>query len=125
MIAKRSIVSCILLSIFTCGLYYIFGWLPGIANDVNNLDRGTRGPDGVTVILLTIVTCGIYGIYFVYTASKRIYYLFEDANMRASDNSIINLILFVANYFVPLLSLVALAIMQNDINNYLDANAQY
>lgn len=120
MVAKRSIVSCILLSIFTCGLYSFFGWIPGIANDLNALDRKTKGPDGVTVMLLTIVTCGIYGIYFVYTASKRIYYLFEDADMRASDNSIINVILWIFS-----LSLVSVAIMQNDLNNYLDANSEY
>lgn len=120
MVARRSIVSCILLSIFTCGLYSFFGWIPGIANDLNTLDRGTRGPDGVTVILLTIVTCGIYGIYFVYTASKRIYYLLEDANIRASDNTIINLILWIFSF-----SLVSMAIMQNDLNNYLDARNEY
>lgn len=118
MVAKRSIVSCILLSIFTCGLYYLFGWLAGVANDVNKLDRGAKGPDGVTVILLTIITCGIYGYYFYYTASKRIYYLFEDANMRASDNSIINLILSIFGF-----SIVSIAIMQNDLNNYLDATS--
>lgn len=100
MAAKRSIVSCILLSIFTCGLYMLFGWVPGIANDLNQLDRGTKGPDGVTVILLTIITCGIYGLYFVYTASKRISYLFEDTNMRASDNSLINLILYIFGFSI-------------------------
>lgn len=50
MVAKRSIVSCILLSIFTCGLYSFFGWIPGIANDLNTLDRKTKGPDGVTLL---------------------------------------------------------------------------
>ncbi|NBK97966.1 MAG: DUF4234 domain-containing protein [Erysipelotrichia bacterium] len=116
MVAKRSIISCILLSIFTCGLYGFFGWVPGIANDLNGLDPKTKGPDGVTVILLSLVTCGIYGIYFIYTASKRIYYLFEDSDMRASDNSIINTILSIFGF-----TIVGYAIMQNDLNNYLDA----
>ncbi len=116
MAAKRSIVSCILLSIFTCGLYTMFGWIPGVANDLNKLDRSQEGPTGVTVVLLTIVTCGIYGIYFVYVASKRIYGLFQLNDLRASDNTIINVVLEIFGF-----GIVSLAIMQNDLNNYIDA----
>ncbi len=113
---KRNVVSCILLSIFTCGLYELFGWLPGLANDLNAMDSSTKGPDGVTVILLTLITCGIYQLYFIYTASKRIYYMMEDRNYRASDNSLINLLVAVFGF-----SIVSLAIMQNDLNNCIDA----
>lgn len=120
MVAKRSVVTCILLSIFTCSLYFFFGWLPGIANDLNQLDKNGKGPDGVTVVLLTIVTCGIYGIYFIYTASRRICWMFQDRNLRASDNSIINVILWLFGF-----SIVSLAIMQNDVNNYLDETSEY
>ena len=118
MVAKRSIVSCILLSIFTCGLYWIFGWLPGIANDLNTLDRSQEGPTGVTVVLLSIVTCGIYAIYFTYVASKRIFNLFQVNDLRASDNTVINVVLYIFQ-----LSIVSYAIMQNDINNYIDATS--
>lgn len=116
MVAKRSIVSCILLSIFTCGLYMFFGWIPGTANDLNKLDQSQEGPTGVTVVLLTLVTCGIYGIYYIYVASKRIYSLFEMNDLRASDNTIINVVLTIFGF-----NIVSFAILQNDINNYIDA----
>lgn len=116
MVAKRSVVSCILLSIFTCSLYFYFGWLPGVANDLNKLDPAQKGPDGVTVVLLTIITCGLYGIYYVYVASKRVYDIAEMNDVRASDNSVINVILYIFTS-----GIVSYAIIQNDINNFIDA----
>lgn len=120
-INKKSIATSIVLTIITCGFYGLY-WLACMANDINALEDNHEGTTGGTVVLLSVVTCGIYSIYFIFQASKRVYFLFEDYGVRTSDNSVVNLILMIANYFVGT-SLVAFAILQNDINHLIDAKA--
>lgn len=73
MIKRKNIALCILFSILTCGIYYLF-WFVSIANDVNKLDedKGNRELSGGMVLLFTILTCGIYGIYWAYKTGERI-----------------------------------------------------
>lgn len=119
---KRNIVVCILLSILTCGLYGLY-WLACIANDINALEEEYTNYSGGMVVVLTILTCGLYLLYYVYMASRRIFYLFEDCGYRVSDNSIVNLLLSIASYFVPGAIYIAFAIMQSDINKIIDIRA--
>ena len=55
-------------------------------------------------------------LYYIYMASKRVYYLYLDHGMRVSDNSIVNLLITMASYFIPGAYIVAFAILQNDLN---------
>lgn len=116
-INKRSIAASIVFSIITCGLY-MFYWIACIANDLNALEDNHQGTTGGMVVILTIITCGIYGLYFVWQSSKRVYFLFEDYGVRASDNAVINLILAIFGF-----NIVSYAIIQNDMNHLIDAKA--
>ena len=94
---KRSILSIIVLSIITCGIYYLFVWV-SIFND-----------SAITDLLLSIVTCGLWGLYCFWRYSKKL------ADLGAEDNSLINVLLAVFG-----LPLISLCIMQSSINNLVD-----
>lgn len=63
-VKERSLVTAILLSIITCGLYTIY-WQVKVNDEALEL-ANEKGPSGVMVILLSIITCGLYGYFWVY-----------------------------------------------------------
>lgn len=91
MIRERNIVTNILLSIFTCGIYGIV-WFITLTDDAGIASEDSSMSGGMA-FLLTIVTCGIYGIYWNYKMGKAIYAAKEKHNLSGSDNSILYLIL--------------------------------
>ncbi len=70
-IQKRNPVTCILLSIVTCGIYGLI-WFFNIVNDLNTAAQTPEDKTAVTIILLSIVTCGIYGIIWLYNAGQKV-----------------------------------------------------
>ena len=68
MVQKRDIVTCILLSIVTCGIYGII-WFIGLTDDVGRLS-GDSEFTGTKYFLLTLVTCGIFGYVWAYKLGK-------------------------------------------------------
>lgn len=103
---KRSILSIIVLSIITCGIYYLFVWV-SIFSDINYTSRDNDS--AITDLLLSIVTCGLWGLYCFWRYSKKL------ADLGAEDNSLINVLLAVFG-----LPLISLCIMQSSINNLVD-----
>ena len=103
---KRSIVSIILLSFVTCGIYTLILYYQ-MFSDINRecRENDTAGTD----LLLMIITCGIWGIYCMYKYSKKL------ARLGCDDNSVINILLSIFS-----LQLIALCIMQDSINRYVD-----
>jgi hypothetical protein len=73
MIQRRSLLTLILLSIITCGIYGIIFWY-NYSDDMNKVCNG----DGkltqnyIIVILLSIVTCGIYPFIWYYGIGNRL-----------------------------------------------------
>lgn len=110
MIQKKNIVTCVILSFVTLGIYLLF-WIASITNDVKALSKDTEMPSGGMVVLLSIITCGIYGFYWAYKMGQLIYKAQKDKNMEeAKDNSILYLILEIV------FSIVNPILMQNEIN---------
>ena len=70
MIKNRNIVTAIILSFVTCGIYGIY-WMCALQNESLKA-AGEQGTSGTTVILLTIITCGLYGFYWAYKLGERI-----------------------------------------------------
>lgn len=70
---RRSIVGCIILSIITCGLYYIY-WQIVLTNELNRACR-VNDTSGIMVLLLNIITCGLYSYYWSYRCGNKIDYL--------------------------------------------------
>lgn len=110
MIRERNIVTNILLSIFTCGIYGIV-WFITLTDDAGIASEDSSMSGGLA-FLLTIITCGIYGIYWNYKMGKAIYAAKEKHNLNGSDNSILYLILGIFG-----LGIVNYCLMQSDLND--------
>lgn len=106
---ERNIVTCIILSLVTCGIYGIV-WFINLTDDAA---RANNNPNfsGGTAFLLTLVTCGIYSIYWNYKMGKEIYNAKISKGMSASDQSILYLILSLFG-----LGIVNYCLMQNELN---------
>ena len=113
---ERNIVTCILLSIVTCGIYGIV-WFIQLTDDAA---RANNNPNfsGGTSFLLTLVTCGIYSIYWSYKMGKEIYNAKVSRNMPASDQSVLYLVLSLFG-----LGIVNYCLIQNDLNDLAKASA--
>ena len=61
---KRSIPLCIILYLFTCGIYPIY-WMIVLNDEINAASRQS-GPSGGMVFLYSLITCGIYSLYWIY-----------------------------------------------------------
>lgn len=109
MIKERNIVTCILLSIITCGIYGIY-WFITLTDDAS---RANDDPNftGVKAFLLTLITCGIYGIYWNYKIGKEVFEANQKRGITSSDNSALYLILSILG-----LSIVTYCIVQSELN---------
>lgn len=114
-IQKRSIVTCILLSFITCGIYGIV-WFINLTDDTRNVS-GDQKLSGGKAFLFTILTCGIYGYYWSYVMGKALMQGRSNNGLAAEDNSILYLILQILG-----LGIVNYCLIQNELNNICDAS---
>ncbi len=112
-ITNRSIVTCILLTIFTCGIYGII-WFISLTDDANAAAEET-GTSGGTAFLLTLITCGIYSIYWAYTMGKKMQTAGEKRGVSIADNSVLYLVLSIVG-----LGIVNYCLIQSDLNKFAD-----
>ena len=115
---NRSLLTVIVLTIVTCGIYGIY-WFISVTNEIeNDLADKSDGccTNGISAFLLTLITCGIYGLYWWYKEAKRMAVLGEIRGVNISDNSVAYLVLSLFG-----LSIVSTALMQNDMNAIADA----
>ena len=115
MIQKRNIVTCILLSLVTCGIYGIV-WFINMTDDVAYLSEDPEMSGG-KAFLFTLITCGIYSFFWAYKMGKNVYRAQLPRNITARDNSVLYVILQVFG-----LGIVNYCLIQNDINNMIDVN---
>lgn len=109
MIKERNIVTAILLSIITCGIYGIY-WFITLTDDASRAAENTEFT-GVKALIFTLITCGIYGIYWNYKIGKVMYEANQKRGINASDNSTLYLILSIFG-----LSIVTYCLVQNELN---------
>lgn len=107
-----NIVTMILLSIVTCGIYAIY-WLYKIEEDTAKLTG--EESEGTQLILLSIVTCSIYTFIWYYKLGQG-----RMKTISGKDNSMMYLILAIFG-----LSIVNLALIQTDINNYIEQGTSH
>ena len=112
---NRSVVLLILFTFITCGIYHIY-WMYAVTSEVNDYLQDNDTTGGM-VILYSIITCGIYTFYWYYKMGKRLALCQERAGMRASDDSVLLLILPIFG-----LAIVSSAIIQSNLNNVWLAN---
>lgn len=116
MVTKINIVVCILLSIFTCGIYGIF-WFIVLNDDVRTVSNDDRFQGG-KAFLLSLITCGIYTFYWSYIVGKAMMQAKAKNNLPPEDNSILYLILSIFG-----LGIVNYCLIQNDLNTISDKNS--
>jgi hypothetical protein len=73
MIKRRSLLTLVLLSIITCGIYGIIFWY-NYSDDMNKVCNGDgkQTQNYIIVILLGFITCGIYPIIWFYGIGNRL-----------------------------------------------------
>lgn len=109
MINKRNIVTCVILSLITCGIYGIY-WFIVMTDDAARVNDDPNF-SGVKAFLFTIITCGIYGIYWYYKMGKEIYEAGQKRGVTVSDNSLVYLLLGLFGF-----GIVSYCLIQNDLN---------
>ena len=110
-ITKKSIVTCILLSIVTCGIYGII-WFINMVNDLNTAARTPSANSGGMVFLLSIVTCGIYMFVWFFKAGEQVSAAKRFATgVPGENNGVLYLILCLLG-----LSIVSYCLIQNELN---------
>lgn len=107
-IEKRSIVTCILLSIVTCGIYQIY-WIVKLGKEaVSVKDPNDSG--------LTEILCMLFLPFLGdYLAGKKLYEGASAMGIQISDNSIVYLVLGLFG-----LGIVSISLIQNDLNKIAD-----
>lgn len=118
MIERRNIALCIILSIVTCGIYGMV-WFVWLNNDVNTVSEEPNPTSGGIALLLTIVTCGIYGLYWAYKQGEKLDAVAAKRGLPTGSKSIIYLLLSLFG-----LSIIAYALMQDELNKYSDSAVQ-
>ena len=111
-IKKRSIVSCILLSIITCGIYGIY-WFVCLTNEMNKASGNENDTNGGKAFLFTLVTCGIYEFYWAYKIGNK-------RDQLAGENGSSGILYLVLAIFG--LGIVAYCLAQDAINKAVDGN---
>ncbi len=111
-IQPRNLVTAIILSIVTCGIYGIV-WFVKLTNEMNELSGNEGDPSGGTCILLTLVTCGIYSVYWAYKMGEKQ----DQMTEKQASNNILYLVLTLVG-----LGIVAYAMLQDAINKYVGEN---
>ena len=115
-ISKRDLVLNIILTIVTCGLWGIV-WEVRIADDIKLLTGEESLVSGIVLVLLSLVTCGIYFIFWVYNAGNKLELVKASYGLPTENKGLVYVVLSIFGF-----SIVALALMQNDLNTVADIN---
>lgn len=117
-IQERKIVTCVILSIVTCGIYALV-WFFNIVNDLNTAAPSPDDKTPGTVLLLTIVTCGIYGFIWAYKAGEKVDRIRTQNGEAPSSSATTYLILSIFG-----LSIVTYCLIQTELNKVASIPAQ-
>lgn len=113
---SKNIVTCIILSFVTCGIYGLY-WLYCLVSDINAISDDPNAMSPVLVIILSIVTCGLYFLYWVYKAGSLLDQKMIETGRTAESRSILYVVLALF-----CLAIVTYALMQDTINQLAESN---
>lgn len=111
-IAPRSIVTAILLTILTCGIYSLY-WFVVLTNDMNKASGRLSDTNGGMALLFSLLTCGIYTYYWAYK-------LGEKRDIVAGENASSSLVYLVLSIFG--FGIIAYALAQDAINKAVEGH---
>lgn len=105
----RSIVTAIILSVITCGIYGIY-WFVRLTDEFNQAS-GNNDVSGGVAFLLSLVTCGLYSWYWAYK-------LGEKRDTVANENASTNIIYLLLSVFG--LGIVVYILAQDSLNKAIE-----
>ncbi len=114
MVEQRNIVTSIILTIVTCGIYGIY-WFIKLNDEVNTVTGDTESPSGGMAFLYALITCGIYEFFWAYKNGNKLDDYYEAKGMGRNNRALIYLLV----RFVPFGYLVTYALMQDSVNKAL------
>lgn len=108
---KRDIALSLVLSIVTCGIYYIY-WMIVITDDIADAS-GDHSISGGMTFLLSLITCGIYSVYWAYKMGQNITIAKQNRGIVSygQDMAIIYLLLQIFGF-----GIINCCIMQSELN---------
>ncbi len=110
-VKKRGIVSAIIFSLITCGLYLIY-WIIKITNEMNILLDRKNATGGLMTIVFTLLTCGLYGFYWAYKLGDNVDLL---KGNRSGNTGILFLVVYIFGF-----GIINVVLAQDAINDKLD-----
>ena len=113
---RKNIVTCIILSIVTCGFYSLY-WLYCLVSDINAISDDPNAMSPVLVIILSFVTCGIYFLYWVYKAGSLLDQKMIETGRTAESRPVLYVVLALF-----CLTIVTYVLMQDTINQLAESN---
>ena len=113
---RKNIVTCIILSIVTCGFYSLY-WLYCLVSDINTISDDPNAMSPVLVIILSFVTCGLYFLYWVYKAGSLLDQKMIETGRTAESRPVLYVVLALF-----CLTIVTYVLMQDTINQLAESN---
>jgi hypothetical protein len=113
-ITERNSAIVVVLSLVTCGIYYLL-WLYWTDSELKEALGDEEIKPGQDV-LLTIVTCFLWSIYVEYRNAQKIYRALLSRDPNAKNQTEMVLIMNVVALFVGATWLVATYIVQEELN---------
>lgn len=110
-VTKRDIVTTVILSLVTCGIYGIYWFI--VMTDDSNKVSGDNATSGALAFVYSLITCGIYFIYWNYKMGKKMYQAGQSHGKDISDNSVVYLLLSIFGF-----SIINYCLIQNDLNKF-------
>ena len=113
---RKNIVTCIILSIVTCGFYSLY-WLYCLVSDINAISDDPNAMSPVLVIILSFVTRGLYFLYWVYKAGSLLDQKMIETGRTAESRPVLYVVLALF-----CLTIVTYVLMQDTINQLAESN---
>ena len=111
-IQTRNLVTSIILSIVTCGIYGIY-WFIVLTDEINLLTKEEKDLSGALSFVLSLVTCGIYSYIWAYKMGQKVDKL--NGNKDGSSGILYLLLVLFG------LGIVNYALIQETINKTVEA----
>lgn len=113
-VQERNSAIVLLLSVVTCGFYLIY-WTYQTSEELR-LQTGDESIKPGIDLLLMVISCGFWGWYVQYRNARVVHAQLVQSNPYRKDQSQVVLILNIAAMFVGVTALVAVYLVQEELN---------
>ena len=113
-VVERSSAVVVLFLIVTCG-FYLFYWAYATSEELRRQTGDETIKPGIDLLLM-LISCGLWGWYVQYRNARVVHAQLVGSNPSRQDRSQLILILNIAAPFVGVTALVAVYLVQEELN---------